>query len=67
MLRRATSGSYPSRAEIKARDERKDTLLLITGAALIVGFVAISFQLTEVAIGTAVLFGIAALKTIVFL
>ncbi len=46
MLRRASEGPYQSPAELKAQDEGKDTVLLLLGAAAIVGFTTIAMQWT---------------------
>ncbi len=49
---------------MKARDERKDTLILLVGAASVLGFVAISLQWNAVALAMVLAFGVGIVRTV---
>lgn len=52
-----------NRTDLKARDERKDTLILLVGALSVLGFVALSLQLTYVALVLTLAFGVGIVRT----
>jgi hypothetical protein len=53
-----------NRADTKARDERKDTLVLLVGAASVLGFVAVSLEMTTVALVMILAFGLGIVRTV---
>ncbi len=53
-----------NRTDLKARDERKDTLILLVGAASVLGFVAILLQWNAVALAMVLAFGVGIVRTV---
>jgi hypothetical protein len=53
-----------NRTDLKAQDERKDTLILLVGALSVLGFVALSLQLTFVALALTLAFGVGIVRTV---
>jgi hypothetical protein len=58
------SRNMANRADMKARDERKDTLILLVGAVSVLGFVAVSLQWNAVALGMVLAFGVGIVRTV---
>jgi hypothetical protein len=53
-----------NRTDLKAQDERKDTLVLLVGALSVPGFVAFSLQLNIVALALTLAFGVGIVRTV---
>jgi hypothetical protein len=53
-----------NRSNLKAQDERKDTLILLVGAASVLGFVALALQMNTLALLMLLAFGVGIVRTV---